>query len=143
MKQWIEKWFRKSDEPAHLKSGRWGEQLAVRFLKKQRYKIVGQRVRVGKRDELDIIAKHNDVLVFIEVKTRKNEDFGRPITAVNKAKRHRLSRAAVAYLKRQKPPPDYFRFDVVEVIGEPDMEPPKIRHIENAFQLGSAYRLWW
>jgi len=42
--------------------------------------------------------------------------------------------AAVGYLKRQKPPPDYFRFDVVEVIGEPDMGPPKIRHIENAFQ---------
>ena len=51
-----------------------------------------------------------------------------------------------AHLRReqsQAPPPDYFRFDVVEVIGEPDMEPPKIRHIENAFQLGSAYKLWW
>ncbi len=143
MKQWIERWFKKSAEPAHLKSGKWGEREAVRLLKSKGWKIIGQRVRVGKRDELDIIAEHGGVLVFVEVKTRKNEDFGRPISAVNKAKRHRLSRAAVAYLKRLNPPPDYFRFDVVEVIGEPDMEPPKIRHIENAFQLGSTYKLWW
>jgi Holliday junction resolvase-like predicted endonuclease len=66
------------------------------------------------------------VLVFVEVKTRKNEDFGRPISSVNKAKRHRLSRAAVGYLKRQKPPPDYFRFEVIEVIGEPDMGPTEV-----------------
>ncbi len=143
MKRWIEKWFRKSSEPAHLKAGRWGEQLAVRFLKKKRYKIIGQRVRVGKRDELDIIAEHGGALIFVEVKTRKNEDFGRPFSAVNTAKRKYLSRAAIAYLKRQNPPADYFRFDVVEVIGEPDMGPPKIRHIENAFPLDSAYRLWW
>ncbi len=143
MKRWIEKLFRKSDEPAHLKSGKWGERLAVQLLRSKGWKIIGERVRVGKRDELDIIADHGGVLVFVEVKTRKNEDFGRPISAVNQAKRHHLSRAAVAYLKRQKPPPDYFRFDVIEVIGEPDMEPPKIRHIENAFQLGAAYKLWW
>ncbi len=143
MKRWIEKLFRKSDEPAHLKSGKWGERLAVQLLRSKGWKIIGERVRVGKRDELDIIADHGGVLVFVEVKTRKNEDFGRPISAVNQAKRHYLSRAAVAYLKRQKPPPDYFRFDVIEVIGEPDMGPPKIRHIENAFQLGAAYKLWW
>ena len=143
MKRWIEKWFKKPAEPTHLKSGKWGEQLAVRFLKKKRYKIIGERVRVGRHDELDIVADHGGVLVFIEVKTRRNEDFGRPISAVNKAKRHRLSRAAVGYLKRQNPPPDYFRFDVVEVIGERGMEPPVIRHIENAFQLDRAYRLWW
>jgi len=143
MKPWIEKWFKKAAEPAHLKSGKWGEHQAVRLLKSKGWKIIGERVRVGRHDELDIIADHAGVLVFVEVKTRKNEDFGRPISAVNQAKRRRLSRAAVGYLKRQKPPPDYFRLDVVEVIGEPDMGPPKIRHIENAFQLGSAYRLWW
>jgi putative endonuclease len=143
MKWWIKKWFKKSDEPAHLKSGKWGEREAVRLLKSKGWKIIGERVRVGKRDELDIIADHAGVLVFIEVKTRKNEDFGRPISAVNQSKRKHLSRAAITYLKRQNPPPDYFRFDVVEVIGEPDMGPPKIRHIENAFQLGAAYRLWW
>jgi len=143
MKRWIEKLLNRKAEPAHLKSGRWGERQAVRLLKSKGWEIMGERVRVGRRDELDIIADHGGVLVFVEVKTRKNEDFGRPISAVNQAKRHHLSRAAVGYLKHQKPPPDYFRFDVVEVIGEPDMGPPKIRHIENAFQLASCYKLWW
>lgn len=143
MKRWIENLFRKSAEPAHLKAGRWGERLAVRFLKKKRFKIIGQRVRVGKRDELDIIAEHGGALVFVEVKTRKNENYGRPFSAVNKAKRKHLSRAAVAFLKRKKIEPEYIRFDVVEVIGEPGGDAPEIRHIENAFPLDSAYRLWW
>ncbi len=108
MKRWIEQLFRKVDEPAHLKSGKWGEQLSVRYLKKQRYKIIGQRVRVGKRDEIDIIAQHGRTLIFVEVKTRKNEEYGRPFVAVNKAKRKHLSRAAVAYLKREKSEPEFY-----------------------------------
>ena len=131
------------------KLGKLGEKLAVATLKGSGLRILARNYRcpVG---EIDIIALDTsranvdcETICFVEVKTRKNEDFGRPISAVNKAKRHRLSRAAVGYLKRQKPPPDYFRFDVVEVIGEPDMGPPIIRHIENAFQLDSIYKLWW
>lgn len=143
MKRWIEKWFKKADEPAHLKSGKWGEKLAIRFLKKKHYKIIGQRVRVGKRDEIDIIAKHDGALIFVEVKTRKNENYGRPFSAVNKAKRKYLSRAAVAYFRQQKIEPEFIRFDVVEVVGEPNGNTPEIRHIENAFTLDSPYRLWW
>ena len=143
MKRWIESWFKKSDEPAHLKSGRWGEKRAVGFLKKKHYKIIGQRVRVGKRDELDVVAEHGGALIFVEVKTRKNENYGRPFSAVNKAKRKCLSRAAIAYLKHRKTEPEFIRFDVVEVIGEPGGEAPEIRHIENAFPLDSSYKLWW
>jgi putative endonuclease len=143
MKQWIEKWLKKKAEPAHLKSGRWGEQRSVRLLKSAGWKICGERVRVGRHDELDIVAEHEGVLVFVEVKTRKNENYGRPFSAVNREKRKRLSRAAVGYLKKKKLQPDYIRFDVIEVIGEPGGEPPEIRHIENAFQLDSAYKLWW
>lgn len=143
MKRWIEKWCKKSTEPAHLKSGKWGEKMAIRLLKKKHYKIIGQRVRVGKRDEVDIIAEHGGALIFVEVKTRKNENYGRPFSAVNKAKRKCLSRAAVAYLKQNRIKPEFIRFDVVEVVGEPDGTKPEIRHIENAFPLDSAYRLWW
>ncbi|VGO12739.1 hypothetical protein PDESU_01293 [Pontiella desulfatans] len=130
-------------EAAHLKSGRWGEQQAARLLKSKGWKIVGERVRVGKHDEIDIIAEDAPALVFVEVKTRKNETYGRPFSAVNTEKKKRLSRAAVAYLKKKKIKPDYIRFDVVEVIGEPDGDAPEIRHIENAFQLNSSYKLWW
>ncbi len=134
---------RTSEEPAHLKMGRWGEEMAAKRLKKKRFKIVGQRVRVGRHDEIDLIAKDGSTLVFVEVKTRKNENYGRPFSAVNKAKRKHLSRAAVAWLKREKTEPDFIRFDVVEVIGEPGGDAPEIRHLENAFPLNPAYRLWW
>jgi putative endonuclease len=142
MKQWLNKWI-KSREALHLQTGKWGERQAAHFLKRHRYRIRGQRIRVGKHDELDIVAEQSGVLVFVEVKTRRNETYGRPFSAINKAKRKHLSRAAVTYLKKKKLRPDHFRFDVVEVIGEPGGQPPEIRHIENAFPLDSAYRLWW
>ncbi|MDZ8120372.1 YraN family protein [Pontiella agarivorans] len=133
--------WRKKEAP-HLKSGRWGEKVAVKFLRSKHWKIIGERVRSGKHDELDIVADDGNALVFVEVKTRKNEDFGRPFSAVNNAKRKRLSRAAVNYLKKKNAKPDYIRFDVIEVIGEPGGD-PEIRHIENAFSLDPAYSLWW
>lgn len=142
MKQWLEKWI-KSREASHLQTGKWGERQAARFLKSLRYRIRDQRVRVGNHDELDIVAEHRGILVFVEVKTRRNETYGRPFAAVNQAKRKRLSRAAVNYLKKTKLRPDHIRFDVVEVIGVPGGKPPEIRHLENAFSLDSAYRLWW
>lgn len=136
-------WQSNPDEAPHLKSGRWGEKVAIKFLRSNHWKIIGERVRVGKHDELDIIGEHEGILVFVEVKTRKNENYGRPFSAVNKEKRKRLSRAAMTWLKKQKLTPNYIRFDVIEVIGEPDLGKPEIRHIENAFQLDSAYKLWW
>jgi putative endonuclease len=143
MQKWLQKLLKQSNEPAHLKAGRWGEKQAVRSLKSNGWKIIGERVRVGKHDELDIIADDGQAVVFVEVKTRRNENYGRPFSAVTAAKKRRLMRAAVAWLKKKKIKPDYFRFDVVEVIGEPSGDAPEIRHIENAFQLSSSYKLWW
>ena len=143
MKRWIETLLYRRTEPAHLKTGRWGERQAVRLLKTKHHKLLGQRVRVGKHDEIDIITEHHGTLIFVEVKTRRNEKFGRPFSSVNPEKRKHLSRAAVSYLKRKKIKPEFIRFDVVEVIGEPGGDAPEMRHIENAFPLDSAYRLWW
>lgn len=143
MKQWLNKLLCRNAEPAHLKTGRWGERQAVRYLKSNGVRILGERVRAGKHDEIDIVAEQDGVLLFVEVKTRKNEKYGRPFSAVNREKRKRLSRAAVAYLKKNNIQPDHIRFDVVEVVGEPGAGAPEIRHIENAFQLDSGYRLWW
>jgi len=129
----------KSPEASHLKLGRWGEKQAERFLKKAGYKILGRRVRVGRHDEIDLIARQDDTMVFAEVKTRKNENYGRPASAVNREKRRKLSRAAVSFLQKRKLRPPYIRFDVIEVIEEPF----EIRQIENAFQLEGGYRIWW
>lgn len=121
-------------------TGLWGEKRAAAFLERKRFKILGRRVRVGRRDELDIVARDGEVLVFVEVKTRQDEDFGRPASAVDRSKRHAMSRAAVRYMKKLSKPPAYFRFDVVEVVGVPGDE-ETIRHIENAFNLDKIYRV--
>jgi putative endonuclease len=139
-------WWKKKDEnhpePAHLRAGKWGEAQAERFLKAKGYRILTRRLRIGKRDELDLVARERDALVFIEVKTRKGELFGAPASAVKRDKREALSRAAIHYLKKLRYPKVNFRFDVVEVIGEPDdNEEPVIRHIPNAFQLDRRYRV--
>ena len=135
--------WQKKQEPAHLRAGVWGEQLAERMLAGKGYRILGRRVRVGTRDELDLVARHGEVLVFVEVKTRGAEDFGRPLSSVDRAKRHALSRAAIRYLKKLRQRPDYFRFDVVEVVGKPGVGEPVIRHIESAFTLDPQYRVPW
>ncbi len=127
--------------PFHLRTGVWGEAQAERFLKHKGYRILGRRVRVTPRDELDLVARDGDVLVFVEVKTRRTEDFGRPVTAVDRAKRHTLSRAAVRYLQGISCPNVNFRFDVVEVVGQEGDATPVIRHVENAFTLDPQYRL--
>jgi putative endonuclease len=125
----------------HQATGIWGEQQAERLLKGKRYRILGRRVRVGTRDEFDLIARDGKALVFVEVKTRGSEAFGRPLDAVDRRKRQVLSRGAVRYIKACKRPPVYVRFDVVEVVGTPGDETPIIRHIENAFTLDPRYVL--
>lgn len=128
-------------EAGHLASGRWGEAVAERFLEKQGFSILGRRVRVGQRDELDVVARDGQELVFVEVKTRGGEEFGRPASAVDREKRHTMSRAAVRYLRGLKNPRVCFRFDVVEVVGKPGGEEPVVRHIRNAFGLERRYGL--
>ncbi|OGV57956.1 MAG: YraN family protein [Lentisphaerae bacterium RIFOXYA12_FULL_48_11] len=129
------------NSPNSFDTGIWGEQKAEEFLKSKGYKILGKRVRIGDRDEIDLVARDGDVLVFVEVKTRNSQDFGRPLTAVDKNKRHVMSRAAVRYLKQIKCPRVNFRFDVVEVVGSTDGMDPLLNHIENAFTLDRRYSL--
>jgi putative endonuclease len=136
-------WNRLRGADARPDGGVWGETVAGKTLARKGYRILGRRVRVGRRDELDLVARHERVLVFVEVKTRKREDFGRPVEAVNRAKQRHLSRAAIRYLARLRRKPEYFRFDVVEVIGAPGDAEPQVRHIENAFPLAPGYRITW
>lgn len=135
--KWLFQRFRR--EASHLKTGRRGEKQAEKFLKGKGFKILGRRVCVGKHDEIDLIAREGDTMVFVEVKTRKNEAYGRPAAAVSRDKRRKLSRAAVGFLQKRKLKPSYIRFDVIEVIEDPF----EIRHIENGFQLEGGYRVWW
>ncbi len=120
--------------------GQWGERLAIDFLKKEGFSIVGCNVRQNRHDEIDIIAQKGELLVFVEVKTRKAEEYGRPAMAVDKEKRHKLNRAAAAYLRKAKYPELFYRFDVIEVLGEPEAgDPLEIRHLEDAFPFEKRY----
>jgi len=133
---------RRGSLPEHLRAGLWGEEQAEQYLRRHGWRILGRRVRIG-RDELDLVARAGEVLVFVEVKTRRNEDFGRPFDAIKRSKRHSLSRAAVRYLRQLRERPSFFRFDVVEVVGTVEQGQPRIRHIENAFTLDRRYRVSW
>ncbi|TAN36186.1 MAG: YraN family protein [Verrucomicrobia bacterium] len=145
MWSWLTAWWqqqRRCALPEHLRAGLWGEAQAERFLRRLGWRILGRRVRLG-RDELDLVARQGETLVFVEVKTRRSESFGRPFEAVDHGKRRSLSRAAIHYLKKLPTRPSFFRFDVIEVIGTAEAGQPRIRHIENAFTLGPRYRVFW
>ena len=126
--------------PDRHQTGLWGEEQAERMLRTKGYRILGRRVRVGRRDEIDLVVRDGQVLVFVEVKTRATEDYGTPMASVDRGKRRALSRAAVRYMKKLRARPVYFRFDVVEVVGAKGDQAPAVRHTERAFALDSRYR---
>ena len=123
----------KPSRPRSAVVGEWGEKQAAAFLKAHGFTVLGRNVRPGRRDELDIVARIGETLVFVEVKARRREDFARPMTAVDKRKRHALTRAAVAYLRKAGYPDLFYRFDVIEVLGQPEDGEPLVRHTEHAF----------
>ena len=89
------------DLPQHLRASRRGEDTAYDHLKNQGYRVVARNFRSRKgRGEIDLVAWDGDELVFVEVKTRKNEDFGTPLEAVGADKRGHLVRTALEYARR-------------------------------------------
>jgi putative endonuclease len=112
--------------------------LARRFLRKNGYKILYRNFRGHSGGEIDIVARDRDTLVFIEVKTRTREEFGRPLSAVDQQKRKQISRGGLAWLRLLDNPDVLFRFDVVEVLVGHGGE-PRIELIKNAFQLPAPY----
>jgi putative endonuclease len=128
----------KPSEAPHLVLGREGEELAAKFLRSHKHKILYRNFRAPHGGEVDIVCrdKPNNELVFVEVKTRTHEEFGRPFDAVDHKKRRLIRRGAMTWLKMLGMPDITFRFDVIEVVMT---TPPEIRHIENAFQLPERY----
>ena len=113
------------------RSGKTGEIQAVRYLKKKGYTII----ETGYNEigiEIDIIAEKDDTVCFIEVKTRKSDEYGFPEEFVNRKKGDRIIRGAEYFLRRDKYRDYYKRIDVISVLyGDGDFE---IDHIENAYE---------
>jgi putative endonuclease len=113
----------------HNETGQIGESLAKVHLQDKGYQIVSTNWR-WRQYEIDVIAMHDDTLVFIEVKTRTNGYFGHPETQVDGAKQRAISRAASAYIEEN----DYrlpVRFDIVAITFFKDHH--EIAHFEDAF----------
>jgi len=112
--------------------GKESESLAVRYLKKNGYKILEQNYR-NKIGEIDIIAKEKGTLVFVEVKARKTHVFGNPKWAVTPKKQRKISMVALYYLKATNQTHVKARFDVVALCSAKDNS--QIEIIKNAFEL--------
>lgn len=113
-----------------LAVGKEAEQVAAAFLTNKGYRVVDRNVSYA-FGELDLILWHKQVLVFCEVKYRKDQSFFLALEAVHRAKQRKIILAAHAYLNRHHRVVPECRFDVVAVSG--DLKNPTIEHIEDAF----------
>ena len=110
----------------NVKVGKYGEDLATEYLKSNGYYILDRNFKC-KIGEIDIVAKKDSAIIFIEVKTRSSDRFGMPREAVNYYKQRKIRNVANVYLKFKRLIDHSCRFDVIEILdGE-------ITHIENCF----------
>lgn len=116
----------------NIKLGSLGEQLAEKYLKEKGHLILEKNYRT-KLGELDIIAKKDNTIIFLEVKTRTSDAFGAPREAVGNKKQKTIQRLSQQYILHRKLEALSFnyRFDVIEVkiVGKRY----KIEHIKDAF----------
>lgn len=104
------------------------EQLAAEYLVKNGYKIIKRNYRL-RSGEIDIIARKEDIISFIEVKYRKNSDYGNGLDAVTIEKQKKISKAALHFIAYNNISEKItFSFDVIDIEGE-----GYINHIKNAF----------
>lgn len=117
---------------AHNELGKWGEEMAAEYLQQKGYRIIERDWRSGNRD-IDIIAQAPDLstLVFVEVKTRKNEVIMRAADAVNPTKARNIALSANNYIKMRHVD-GLLRFDIITIVGT-NAQNMKLEHIINAF----------
>ena len=113
---------------AHNELGKWGEDLAAKFLEEQGYEILERDWKSGHHD-LDIVAGNEEGIAIVEVKTRRNRLFGDPEQAIDYKKRLSLQSAINHYIKAHhiKAP---VRFDVISIVGTIGST-PEIDHIKD------------
>jgi putative endonuclease len=118
--------------------GKLGEKAAQKFLKKRGYRIreTGFRCRHG---EIDIIARQKDCLVFVEVRTKSNLDFGTPEESITGAKKEKLIASALTYTTTHEDIPSLWRIDFVAVELDDKGKTKRIELIENAVEQDSRF----
>ena len=104
------------------------ENMAIHYLKQQKYKILARNF-LCPAGEIDIVAydKTNKYIAFVEVKYRATNAFGRPLEAITPEKQRKIKTASQVYLKLNGWLDENYRFDAIEIIDD------ELRHIVNAF----------
>lgn len=120
-------------QPNKRKKGAIGEELAVHYLQKQKFKVLEQNYR-RRFGEIDIVCRDNKTLVFVEVKTGRTDLFGPPETWVGVRKQRQIAKVAASYIQYHRLWDMDCRFDVIGISidkkGKPD-----IVHLRDAFRL--------
>lgn len=113
--------------------GRRGEDIAQRFLQRAGIVVVDRNYRMASgAGEVDLIGWEGDRLVFVEVKSRKTDEYGSPDRAIGPNKQASLLRAAREYARHAEVPWEQVRFDIVNVVFR---APPEVTHFRDVLSL--------
>ena len=112
--------------------GRFGEALARKYLLKKGYKIIGQNVKLSYQ-EIDLVTKRKNQIIFIEVKTRTSDSFGQAEEAMTQAKIGKLKKARNHYLVVNNFDPEQVRFDLLAIDIDRVKKIAKIKHYLDIF----------
>ena len=112
-----------------IKIGKFGEQIAAEYLQNKGYKILAKNFYT--RDgEIDLVCQKNDVITFVEVKTRTNRNFGWPEEAVTDEKLEKIATAAEKYLEKNKLSLDW-QIDIISIVIDKKTRLVKLSHLKN------------
>lgn len=117
--------------------GRLGERVAERWFAARGYAVLARRFRSGHRD-LDLVVTRDGVVAFVEVKARRGDAYGGPLSAVHWRKRRELVRSAQVWVARFGRPGQAYRFDVFGVLIGPagaGGRRVRVQHLADAFQV--------
>jgi putative endonuclease len=108
-----------------------GEIIASHYLENKGYEILHKNWRYSRLGEIDIIARKEDAIVFVEVKTRSSLSCGDPLESINVSKQKKIARLAEAYISENAIPDTYsFRLDAISILLK---VPPEINHLKDAY----------
>lgn len=114
--------------------GRRAEDMAVEYLRRRGHVILARNVR-SRSGELDLVTACGQTVVFVEVRSKRSDRFGRAVESIDRRKRQKIIHAAARYLGRARLDERPIRFDVIGIDWRGGT--PEIDHIENAFEVDS------
>jgi putative endonuclease len=116
-------------DQARKRQGQEGEDRAASLLQEKGYRVVDRNFK-SRFGELDLIVEKEDLLVFVEVRSRASDWFSSPLHTINWSKQRKVVFSAMDYIRKAHVRERPLRFDVISIAGR------ELQHIENAFDAG-------